>query len=345
AGAEGEAALREIEDDRAPDLAVHEVEDRAPLLDDRDPRAESRRHRGVLQPDDARPDDDGLPVHAVHALDLVGVEDRLAVHGDLRIVRGPRPASDQDEVGGQAPRALRTLHFQRVRIGEARGAVRDRDSGAFQLRAHEGALPLPDGLDAEAEIRYRDLLLDDVVAAVKGALPEAGEIEDALAQRLGRDRPAPQRRAAEMAGAVDHHDALADLGRRDGGLLSRRTRSDDREVVLRSLHGLYPSAPTGRAPEDGRSIPAARSPDVCAAGCPTASRSTIFKSFAKKASMTGTRSGVTKAAIVRPPICAWRIAFRSGPRGGRRREERDDRCAHGDQDGAQPQDPRVEEGL
>ena len=90
---------------------------------------------------------------------------------------------------------------------------------------------LHDLLDAKGEVGDGDLAVDRVVLAVEAPLPEAGEVQDRLAQRLGRDRAGVEADAADHLLAVDDGDLLAELRRGDRALLAGRAGADDDEVV------------------------------------------------------------------------------------------------------------------
>src|SRR5262249_44286031 len=81
------------------DLTVHEVEHFRPLLDDRHSDVQRRAHRGVLDSDHARADHDQFFRDVRETLQLTRVNDRLAVEGNHRIARWPRPAGDENLFG------------------------------------------------------------------------------------------------------------------------------------------------------------------------------------------------------------------------------------------------------
>ena len=212
-------------------LGVDEVQDRRPGLDDRDLDVERGDHRGVLEADDARADDDEVPGEGLAREELIRVDDPLAVERHRRAVRRPRAAGDEDVLAVQDGRPVGRVHLDGVRIGELRPAMHGRDVVARELRAHDLHLLGHDLLDAEGEVRDRDLAVDRVVLAVEGLLQEPGEVHDRFAERLGRDRARVQADAADHLLAVDHGDLLPELGGGDRGLLTGRTGSDDDEIV------------------------------------------------------------------------------------------------------------------
>ena len=218
--------------ERVDDLPIDEVEQRRPLIDYRGLDVQRGEHRGVFQSDHAGADHDGAAGHLdVERDQLVAVEDAFPVARDVGVPRRARAAGDQHVLRLYGPRPLVRLHGERVRSGEARRSLQHRDSVAAQLVAHHLQLVLAHLADATVEIRHGDDLLQHVVAPVEGALPEAGEVEDGLAQRLARDRARVQRHAAQALTAIDDGHFLAQLGRADGPFLARRSAADHHQVV------------------------------------------------------------------------------------------------------------------
>ena len=110
-----------------------------------------------------------------------------------------------------------------VRVDESAVPGVEVDPVAHQLTAHHVLLLGDDVLGAGEQIRGRDLLLDAVAGAVQFALAHAGQVDHRFAQRLGRDGAGVDAHAAEHPAALDDGDRLAELCRRDGGLLPART--------------------------------------------------------------------------------------------------------------------------
>src|SRR5207245_8338342 len=154
------------------------------------------------------------------------------VAGDVGVPRRARAAGDQHVLRLYGPRRLWRLHGERLRPGEACRPFQDRHSVAPQLVAHHLQLVLAHLGDATAEIRHGNDFLQHVVAPVEATLPEAGEVEDGLAQRLARDRSRVQRDAAKARTPIDDGHFLAQLGRADGSLLSLWTAALDHQIVI-----------------------------------------------------------------------------------------------------------------
>ena len=96
--------------------------------------------------------------------------------------------------------------------------------------------PLPlvrdDAVFAVHEIGDGDAVDGDVDRAfAEAALPEAGEVQRRLAQRLRRNGAGVDARAAEDRLALDERDTLAEVRRLRSALLAGRSGADDDEVV------------------------------------------------------------------------------------------------------------------
>ena len=108
------------------------------------------------------------------------------------------------------------------------------DAVAHQLAAYHLDLFADHMLGPGQQVGGGDPLLDPVARAVHLALVHSGQVEDGLAQRLGRDGAGIHAHPAEHATAFDHGNRLAKLRCGDRGLLPARTRTDDDEVVFQT---------------------------------------------------------------------------------------------------------------
>ena len=81
------AQLTQLEAQALDDLAVDKVQQRRPLVEQRDLHAQGREHRRILQADDAGADHDQLARQLFQFVHLVGIEDALAVDGNVSTVR------------------------------------------------------------------------------------------------------------------------------------------------------------------------------------------------------------------------------------------------------------------
>jgi hypothetical protein len=144
------------------------------------------------------------------------------------------PGGDHDLVRGDGVvvPAGRSVHGDGVRVLELGGAAEDVDVVAYELVADHLDLVPDDVLGARHQVRDGDLGLDPVARAVHVPLGEAGQVQHGLAQRLRRDGARVDADAADHVPALGDGDALAELRRRDRGLLSARPRTDHQQVVV-----------------------------------------------------------------------------------------------------------------
>ena len=80
------------------DLAIAELKHRRALVQQGDFDAQRSKHRRIFQSDDPGADHNQLARQFLQVVYLVGIEDALAVNGDLRIVRGAGPAGNDEVV-------------------------------------------------------------------------------------------------------------------------------------------------------------------------------------------------------------------------------------------------------
>ena len=103
---------------------------------------------------------------------------------------------------------------------------------AVQLGADDLGLARDDVTGARGQIGHRDFFFDLVAGAVQLPLVHSGEVEHRFAQGLRRDRAGVDADATGHALAVDDGDALAELGRGNGGALTAGTAADDEQVEV-----------------------------------------------------------------------------------------------------------------
>ena len=146
---------------------------------------------------------------------------------------GPGAGGDHDLVrAGLAAAARAVVDLHRVRVGEAAGAGQHRDPVAGQLAAHHVHLAADHVAGAGGQVGDGDLVLDPVALPVHLPLVQAGQVQDGLAQGLGRDRARVQADAADHVLALDDRHPPLELGRGDRGLLAAGTRADHQHVVV-----------------------------------------------------------------------------------------------------------------
>src|SRR5262249_21535799 len=131
---EHRAQLAQLEAEALDDLPVHEIEQHRPLIEERNAHAKRRKHRRVLQSDDAGADDHQLAGQLFEFVHLIRVENPLAVDRYAVIVGRARAAGDKNLGSADDLRSVVAGNFERVRIEEVRGALEDGDAVASELR-------------------------------------------------------------------------------------------------------------------------------------------------------------------------------------------------------------------
>ena len=135
----------------------------------------------------------------------------------------------------KSARAARALHAD-VRGVDETGAPDDHlDAVARELRLRDVDFGLDHLVDAEAEVRHRDLFLHVVVDAVDALELEAGKMQHRFPHGLAGDRAGVDARAADDFPLLDHRHLAPALRALNGRALSRGSGPDDDEVV--GLHG------------------------------------------------------------------------------------------------------------
>jgi hypothetical protein len=239
------AHLPKVIGERLDDFAIDEIEDRGTLIDESDFRAESGEEGGVLETDDARTDDDQFLRDAVDAGNLIGIDDVLAVEGNVRAVRRARAASDQKMAGPQERFLAVVYDFDCVRIDKLREALKDCDVVALELRVNHFRFARDDRLYPRREFLDGNIAIR--VVAVDALHGRAGELKDRFAHGLARDRARVDAHAAHHQGAVDDGDALAHFCRANRAFLPGRTAADHNEIKLWFCHA-SPGAKLRAAP-------------------------------------------------------------------------------------------------
>src|SRR5262249_42092501 len=108
-----------------------------------------------------------------------------------------------------------------------------RDVGVHDLTERADDL-----LFAVHEVVDRELWLHGVVDPVQSALPQPGEIQRRLAQRLGGNSAGVDARATDVRLSLDEGDALAEVGRLRGAFFTGGARADHDQVV--AIHARLP---------------------------------------------------------------------------------------------------------
>src|SRR5580700_7785946 len=224
---EGDSEIAQVVLERLDHLDVTELEHPVALLHDGDLGAEGGEHGRVLDPDHAGARDHHRARDRLQVDDPVGIDDGALVELDAGRPGGPGAGGDHDLVrAGPADPALAAVDLDGVRVEEAAGAGHDRDPVTGELAAYHVHLAADHVGGPLGQVGDGDLVLDPVALPVHLALVQAGQVQDRLAQRLGRDRARVQADAADHVLALDYRHPAVKLGRSDGGLLPAWTRSD-----------------------------------------------------------------------------------------------------------------------
>ena len=163
------------------------------------------------------------PRHPLQVDDPVGIHDGALVELDAAGPGGPGAGGDHDLVGGgPADPAVAVVDLHRVRVDEMPGAGEHRDPVAGQLAADHVDLPADDVLGAGGQVGDGDLVLDPVALPVHLPLVQAGQVQDRLAQGLGRDRAGVEAHAADHVLALDDRHLPARASRRRSPPSGRR---------------------------------------------------------------------------------------------------------------------------
>jgi hypothetical protein len=219
--------------ERLDDFLVAELEHTVALLHHGDLAAEGGEHGRVLHADHARADDHHRARHLVQVDDAVGVDDRLFVEGHAGRPGRAGAGGDDDVVRGDlAGTAAEVVDLDAVRADEVAHALDDRDPVAGELAAHHVVLPADHMGDPRGQVGDGDVVLDPVRLAVDLALPRPGQVENRLAQRLGRDRARVDAHPAHHLGALYQGHAPVQLRGRDGRPLPAGPGADYKQVVV-----------------------------------------------------------------------------------------------------------------
>ena len=117
-------------------------------------------------------------------------------------------------------------------VEKSRDALDLRDPVLADVVVDQLPLGFDDRTLAEHEVRDGDILLDVIVDAIQPALAKTREIQGGLAERLGRNPPGVDRRAARLRRALHDTHALAEVGGLRGALFAGGSGADHDEVVV-----------------------------------------------------------------------------------------------------------------
>ena len=87
-------------------------------------------------------------------------------------------------------------------------------------------------VQARPEIGCGQILLHAVGTAVEATLAPSGQVQNRLAQGLGRDRAGVNRNAADPAAPFDDQDIPSEFRRLNGSAAPRRPAADHDQIVV-----------------------------------------------------------------------------------------------------------------
>jgi hypothetical protein len=239
-------------------------------LDHGDLGAEGGEHRGVLDADDPRADDDHRRRQVLHAEDLVAVHNGQPV--ELHAGRAGRPGADGDHhlLRGDLPfGALLGGHHDGVRVVEPAGADQHVHVVAGQLAADDVDFPTDHVVGAGEQVGDRDLFLQPVRLPVELALGVTGDVEHRFPERLRRDRTGVDAHATDHVPPLHQADPPAELGTGNRRLLPARPGTENKqvEVVPRHRRHLVCEFDATRSTHPALPEPGDASPAAAGRGC------------------------------------------------------------------------------
>src|SRR5579883_1853140 len=122
-----------------------------------------------------------------------------------------------------------------MRIEKTGAAAEGLDRVAGELVLQHVDLVLQRHVKPAHQVAGADILFHPIGAAIEAALPPAGEIEDSLAESLGRDRAGMDGDAADFPALLDHQHGFAELCRLNGTPPPGGPAADHDEIV--GAHG------------------------------------------------------------------------------------------------------------
>ena len=219
------ALLVEMIGERVDDFRVHEWEQAAALVNDRDTHAEGSKDAGIFKTDHARAHHRQRARQMIELEQIVADEDPLSVKRDAVAFRGAGACSDDNVRGADVAPAASIHIFQTDCVGiHKRGFSRDKfDAVALELMADDIEFMLDDVVSAIQQICHRDVLLDGIRCAVEAVLTIPGKMQYRFAQGFAGDGACVDAHAADDRLAFDDCHALVEFCRLDRGALTGRS--------------------------------------------------------------------------------------------------------------------------
>ena len=239
-------------------LGIDKGQQARALLDHGDADAKRGEHARILASDHARADHGERLRQTVHQKDVVAGEDAAPVQRHPGIAHRFGSHRQQHLVGGDLPhaRAVAEIEPQSMRVLKRSLRMRQLDVVALQLMAHHVDFMADHRVDPKEQVLQGDFFLDLVGLAVDRVFAIAGEIEHRLAHGLARNRADVHAGSADDRLALDDHHALAQLGRLNRGVMTRRAGPDRYKVIFEVSHPNSSASPSwGRIPRGGTTAP------------------------------------------------------------------------------------------
>jgi hypothetical protein len=149
-------------------------------------------------------------------MNLIGVEDPLAVNRDLRAVGRTCAAGQQDVLSAKQSRPVVAPDFDGMRVHEARVAFQGRHVIPAQLGLDDLNLSRHHCLSPKDQIRPGNAVFEHVSTPIERALPKTAEVKHGFPKGLAGDGPGVDANAADRMLAINDRDFLAQLGGANG---------------------------------------------------------------------------------------------------------------------------------
>src|SRR5271163_4789770 len=225
--------------ERVGDFSVDERQQPIALVDQGHPDAKGGKNAGVFAADHSGADHREGPGQPIEMENIVAGEDLLPVERNMRVAGGLGSSGDDDLAGLDYARGAAVHMVEANRIPPGKGSLRGEqlDIITHQLMASDVEFVIDYPVGPGQQILDCDVLLHRVGGAIKFSRAIAGQLENRLAQSLGRDCAEIDAASANNRFSLDDRDFLVELGALDGGTLTRRPRTDHQEIIIERVLG------------------------------------------------------------------------------------------------------------
>ena len=146
------------------------------------------------------------------------------------------PHAIKNVVGVEQVRFRGTLDLDSVRADKARYATKQIDIIAAKLVPDDPGFALDHLSHARAQVANGNSVFYNIIAAVKGAVAESGQVKNRFAQGLAGDGAPMDADSSDHLIPVHHGHALTELRSGDCTFLPGRAASNNDQVVPDWLH-------------------------------------------------------------------------------------------------------------